>query len=47
MIALYKYLVIMSLLEFLNCLLSISDHKILVCTWDDRAVNVMYHYYLH
>lgn len=45
--ALYKYLVIMSLLEFLNCLLSISDHELVDCTWDDRAVNVIHDYHLH
>lgn len=44
---LYKYLVIMSLLEFLNCLLSIGDHELTDCTWDDRAVNGMYDSYLH
>ena len=38
--ALNKFLVIMSLLEFLNCLLSIGDHKPIDCTWDDWAANV-------
>lgn len=45
--ALYKYLVIMSLLELLNCLLSTGDHELVDCTWDDRAANVMCDYYLH
>lgn len=38
---LHKYLVKMSLPEFLNCL-SIVDHELVDCTRDDRAVRRMY-----